>query len=133
MNEYTSEFNASYSSNYTQKKAKPKRIGSLSSLAQVLPGVCDGLQLDKKINEMALLALFPGQVEGLCGQVAAQGTRAIRLKKQGYKMLLVVKVSNAALASELTFQVPALKEALNRFQPQTGITVDQIQLVVGSL
>lgn len=128
-----SDYKSEYPSSYSKKKAKPQRIGSLSSLANVLPGVCDGLQLDKKINEMALLALFSKQVEGLCGKVAADGTRAMRLKKQGYKMLLVVKVSNAALASELTFQVPALKEALNRFQPQTGITVDQIQLVVGSL
>jgi hypothetical protein len=122
-----------YPSYYPKKTVKPKRIGSLSSLANVLPGVCDGLQLDKKINELALMALWPKQVEGLCGKVAADSTRAVRLKKQGYKTLLMVKVSNSALASELSFQVHALKDALNRFQPQTGITVDQIQLVVGSL
>ena len=135
MSDHPSEYSDAYpnANSYRKKKAKPQRVGSLSSLANVLPGVCDGLQLDKKINELALLALFPRQVEGLCGKVAAEGTRAIRLRKQGYKMVLLVKVANAALASELTFQVSVLKDALNRFQPQPGITVDQIQWVVGSL
>jgi len=118
---------------YSRKKAKPTRTGSLNSLAQVLPGVCDGLQLDKKINELAFLALWPRQAEGICGKSTAESTKAIKLKKQGEKIILLVKVAHAALASELGFQLPAMKEALNRFHPQTGISVDHIQLVVGSL
>ena len=122
-----------YPPSYSKKTAKPKRVGSLSSLAQVLPGVCDNLQLDKKINELAFLALWPRQVAGLCGQVTADNTKAIKLKKQGYKTILLVRVSNAALASELSFQIAILKEVLNRFQPQTGIAIDHIQLMVGSV
>jgi hypothetical protein len=118
---------------YPKKSAKPKRVGSLNSLAQVLPGVCDNLQLDKKINEMAFLALWPRQVEGICGKVAAENTRAFKLRKQGDKTVLMVKVTHATLASELGFQVTSIMEALNRFQPQTGIFADQIQLIVGSL
>jgi len=118
---------------YAKKSTKPKRTGSLASFAQVLPGVCDGLQLDRKINEMAFLALWPKQVEGICGKIAAENSRAVRLAKQGDKICLFVKVVHATLASEMGFQVPALKEALNRYQPQTGITVDQIRLEVGSL
>ena len=118
---------------YAKKPVQPKRIGSLSSLAQVLPGVCDGLQLDKKINELAVLALWPRQVEGICGKIAMENSKAVRLKKQGNKTLLMVKVQHAALASELAFHLGDLKDALNRFHPQTGITVDVIQLVVGSL
>jgi hypothetical protein len=115
------------------KRRDPKRIGSLSSLADVLPGVCEGLELDKKIHEMALLALWPKQVALLAGSHAAENSRAVRLKKQGYQTILLVRVAQAALASELGFQVPALKEALNRFTPQTGLTIDHIQLTVGSL
>jgi len=118
---------------YSKKPAQPKRIGSLSSLAQVLPGVCDGLQLDKKINELAVLALWPRQVEGICGKIAMENSKAVRLKKQGDRTLLLVKVKHATLASELAFHLGALKDTLNRFHPQTGITVDVIQLVVGSL
>jgi hypothetical protein len=118
---------------YSKKPAQPKRIGSLSSLAQVLPGVCDGLQLDKKINELAVLALWPRQVEGICGKIAMENSKAVRLKKQGNRTLLMVKVQHATLASELAFHLSGLKDALNRFHPQTGITVDMIQLVVGSL
>lgn len=112
---------------------KNKRVGSLSTLADVLPGLCQDLELDKKVNELALLALWPKQVAMVAGQVAADHSKAIRLKKQGYKTTLLVRVSNAALASEMTFQIPVIQEALNRFSPQTGIAVDHIQLTVGSL
>jgi hypothetical protein len=111
----------------------PKRVGSLSSLANILPEVCEGLKLDEKINEMALLALWPKQVEAIAGSHAAQNSRAVRLKKQGYQTILLARVNQAALASELGFHLPLIKEALNRFTPQTGFTVDQIQLTVGSL
>ena len=117
----------------TKKSTKPKRVGSLASFAQVLPGVCDDLKLDRKINEMAFLALWPKQTEDICGKIAAENSRAVRLAKHGDKICLFVKVTHATLASEMGFQLPALKEALNRFQPQTGIRVDQIRLDVGSL
>lgn len=118
---------------YSKKSAKPVRAGSLSSLAQVLPGVCDDLKLDDKINELAFMALWPRQVEGICGKTVAESTRAVKLKKNGLKMVLLVKVAHASLATELGFHVTTLKDALNRFQPQTGIAIDQIQLTVGSI
>lgn len=120
-------------SEYRRSSRKPKRVGSLNSLADVLPGVCQNLQLDKKINEMALMALWPKQVEGIAGKTASENSKAIQLKKQGYQTTLLVRVSNAVMASELSFHVMMLKEALNKFTPQTGITVDRIQLTVGSL
>lgn len=120
-------------SDYRPYSKKPKRAGSLAAFSDVLPKVCQNLDLDKKVNEMALLALWPKQVAGIAGQVAASNTKAVRLRKQGYQTILSVTVSNAALASELSFQIPALKEALNRFTPQTGLTVDQIKLNVGTV
>lgn len=114
-------------------KKKPNRVGSLSAFSEVLPKVCQDLELDKKVNEMALLALWPAQVAGLAGQSASENTRAIRLRKQGYQTILSVKVTNAALASELSFHIPSLKAALNGYKAQTGLTVDQIKLSVGSL
>lgn len=118
---------------YYSKKRKPNRVGSLASLADVLPGLCQNLELDKKVNEMALLALWPRQMEILMGPEFLQNTRAIRLKKRGYQRILFVKVSNASLASALSFQLPVLKAALNGFSPQTGLTVDDIQLSVGTV
>lgn len=120
-------------SNYRSSRKKNKRVGSLSTLADILPALCQDLDLDKKVNELALMALWPKQVAGIAGQVAADHSKAVRLKKQGHQTTLLVRVSNAAMASELSFQVPAIKEALNKFSPQTGLTVDQIQLTVGSI
>jgi hypothetical protein len=112
---------------------KPQRVGSLSSLGDVLPGLYRDLDMDKKVNEFALLGLWPSLVQTFLGVSGAAQTRAFRLRKQGYQTVLMVKVSNAALASELSFQLMHLKEALNGYTPQTGLTVDRIQLMVGSL
>lgn len=112
---------------------KPRPPESLSSLAEILPTLCRDLDIDKKVNELALLALWPRQVEAVAGAVAAAQSKAVRLKKQGDRLILVVKVANAALASELGFHVPVIKEALNRFKPQTGLAIDQIQLSVGTI
>lgn len=120
-------------SGYSSFPKKPKRVGSLSAFSDVLPKVCQDLELDKKVNEMALLALWTRQVEVVVGKVAADNTRAVRLRKKGYQTVLSVKVTNASLASELGFHVPALKESLNAFSPQTGLSIDLIQLSVGTL
>lgn len=116
-----------------RKTRKPERAGSLASLSDVLPVLYRDLDMEKKVNEFAFLALWPKLVETLAGPMMASQTRAIRLKKQGYRTHLLVKVSNAVLASELGFQLLALKDALNGYHPQTGIQIDQIQMVVGVL
>ncbi|WP_303672796.1 DUF721 domain-containing protein [Vampirovibrio chlorellavorus] len=114
-------------------RKKPTRVGSLAAFSEVLPQICQNLELDKKVNEMALLALWPQQVSQLAGATLGQNTRAVRLRKQGYQTVLFVKVANAALASELTFHIPVLLNALNGYKAQTGLTVDRIQVSVGSL
>lgn len=119
---------------YGKKGKKPGRVGSLAAFSDVLPQLCQSLELDKKVNELALLALWPQQVTAVMGQSqVAQQSRAVRLRKQGYQMVLAVKVANAALASEMSFHLPALIGRLNAFKAQTGLTVDRIQLTVGNV
>lgn len=112
---------------------KPDRIGSLNSLADVLPGLCQELDLENKVNELAFLRLWPSQVTALMGLESASQTQAIKLRKQGNRLTLLVRVAHAALASELSFHVQALQAALNGFEPQTSIRIDRIQFVVGAV
>ena len=116
-----------------KRSKKPDRVGSLTSFADVLPGLCQDLALDRKVNEMAVLALWPQQARLIAGEQVALQSKAVRLRKQGYEMVLLVKVASATLASELSFHTMTIKDALNGFQPQTGIRVDKIQLTVGAL
>lgn len=114
-------------------KKPHQRTGSLASLAEVLPGLCEDLALDQKVNEMALLTLWPQQAMLVTGIDTATRTKAVRLKKQGERTILQVRVEHATLAAELGFYLPAVKEALNRFAPQTGLVVDEIRLSVGKI
>lgn len=116
-----------------KKRQVPKRQGSLVSLSDVLPQVCDDLRLDQKVNELAFLALWTTQMPALLGQAAVSQSKPLYLKKQGKKRILWVKVAHAALAAELSFQLSAIQSALNAFSPQTGITIDQIQWLVGTV
>ncbi|MEM0951387.1 MAG: DciA family protein [Cyanobacteria bacterium P01_H01_bin.74] len=117
---------------YQEKKKKSiKRKGSMAVLSEVLPKVCEAVALDKKVNELAFLALWPGQATKLIGEHAVQYTRAVRVYHKAGKNTLLVMVANASLASELSFFLPALQAGLNAFSPQTQITIDQIQLQVG--
>jgi hypothetical protein len=112
---------------------KPDRVGSLNSLADVLPVLCEQLDLENKVNELAFLRLWPSRVTELMGLEAASQTQAVKLRKQGNRLTLLVKVAHAALAAELGFHVLALQTALNQFEPQTGISIHRIQFVVGSI
>lgn len=106
---------------------------AVSSLADVLPALCRDLSLDQKVNELAFLALWDSQVTAIAGPMVAGQTRAVRLQQRGARRILLVRVGHAALAAELGFHVAALKEALNRFEPQTGVRIDHIQLTVGAV
>lgn len=114
-------------------KQRTRRPGSLSTLADVLPGLSNSLHLEDKVHEMAVLSLWPSLVSLVAGEGARHGSKASRLRRQGNQTILQVKVASAALSAELGFHLPALLEALNGYAPQTGITVHRIQLSVGSL
>ncbi len=125
-------------SEYPRRRAtkQPERVGSLNTLADVLPGLYKDLKMDLKINEFALLALWPTVLTAEMGptaEIACEHTKAIKIRRQGNKITLLVKVAHAVLASELTFHTMPLLSALNAYTPQTGLKVDQIQWMVGSL
>lgn len=112
---------------------KPDRAGSLNSLADVLPGLCQELDLENKVNELAFLRLWSSQASALLGPETASQTKAVKLRKQGNLLTLLVKVAHPALASELGFHTEALQAALNRFEPQTRITIHRIQFIAGTV
>jgi hypothetical protein len=118
-----------YDKPYVPKKKKPQRVGSLSSLAGVLPQLCEQLDMNRKVQELSLLSVWPT----LVGERYASQTRASAVKKKGARTVLYVKVASASVASELSFQSEGLKEMLNGFAPQTGIKLDAIQFSIGSL
>jgi hypothetical protein len=115
------------------KPKKPQRVGSMALFGDVLPTLYRDLEMDKKVNEFAFLALWPQVVCAAVGMDIATQTQAIRLKKQGNRTILLAKVSCSALASELSFYTSTLQQALNAYAPQTGITIQRIQLSVGSV
>jgi hypothetical protein len=117
----------------SSRSKKPKRTGSMALFADVLPVLYKDLKLDKKVNEFAFLALWPQAVTAVLGVEIAMQTQATRLRRQAGKTTLYAKVSSAALASELGFYTTALQKTLNAYAPQTGITIQRIQLQVGSL
>lgn len=114
-------------------KKKPERAGSLNTLGGILPDLCRELDWDRKVNEMAFLRLWKPQAAACMGADSAAQTQAIKLRKQGARVILMVKVAHAVLASELSFYTQTLRDALNQFEPQTGVKIHQIQWIVGSL
>ena len=112
---------------------RPKRVGSLSTLADILPLLSDDLSLDRQVHQLAGLALWPRLVEPRLGPWAVLQTRALRIQTRGGRQVLVVRVEGAPLASELGFHLAALQADINRYAPQTGVVIDQIQLSVGAL
>ena len=116
-----------------KRTRKPEREGSLSSLAGVLPALCQELDFDRKVNELAFLRLWAFQATAVIGAELASQTKAIKLRRQGARVILMVKVSHATLASELSFHTKTLQDALNQFEPQTGVRIHQIQFTVGTL
>jgi hypothetical protein len=112
---------------------KPDRAGSLNSLAEVLPGLCQELDLENKVNELAFLRLWPSQASAIVGQEMASQTQAVKLRKQGNRVTLLVRVAHPALASELGFYAQAFIDALNHFEPQTRIVIHRIQFAAGTV
>src|SRR6478609_2981060 len=112
---------------------KPQRSGSLMSLGDVIPAVYQNLDMDKKVNEFAVLSLWPQALTGVLGVDIAMQTQAVKLRQAAGKMVLHVKVSSAPMASEISFYTSTLLQTLNAYAPQTGIKIDRIELRVGAV
>lgn len=108
---------------------RKRKSGEAEAVGALLGGMSRTLHLDEKAKEFALFALWQQVVGG-----SFQGrTRAVRLARQGEKLLLQVKVQDSVTASELSFYLETYREVLNEFQPQTGFRLDGIELGVGTL
>jgi len=97
-------------------------------LSDILPGVCQMLDLDGKVHEMAYLALWNAQAERILGKLRADRTEATHFKKHANgSMSLCVAVDHPTLMSELGFFTPQLVAAMNRAGSQTRVYIKKIQ------
>ena len=106
---------------------KPKRQGTpMTGIENILPIVGQQLNLEAKVQEWAVLALWAQLLpEPYCSH-----TKAVKIKRTGPKLTLLVKATNAAVASQLTFQLESWRQKLNDYARETGIHLDAIQLVL---
>jgi hypothetical protein len=127
-----------------QREHKPTPNG-YSTVSTVLTAVSDAIGFNRKVQELAVLSLWGSVSEQTLGRQLAQQTKAIKLAsvQAGLKvsstaqpaegalpLVLWVQVANPLVASELGFKKQAVLEALNRFSPQTGIAIVQLQTKV---
>lgn len=119
---------------YQQKKLNAERRAKqkfvTESVADILPSFCESISLDDRIRDMAVLRLWPTLLPDERFQAVS---RAIMLKRVGNQTHLLVRVSDATAASELSFYREQIRHALNDFASQTGVRVDDIRLHVGHL
>lgn len=103
-----------------RNKAEPARLDA------VLPATLEAMGLTRKLEELALLRLWPTVVPAPYQKTAI----ATRLQRRGNSLWLQVRVSDPLVASELGFQLGELTQKLNTYAPQTGITLAGIALQV---
>lgn len=108
------------------KRARvPRAASNLTSLASVLPDVGRALGLDRKAAELATMALW----RELTPEPYRSRSRALKLLMRGHVCVLQVGVDDGATASDLSFQLEAIRTRMNVFSAQTGVTVDRIDLM----
>lgn len=121
---------------YQYKKPKSKRSTHKKNklptpaekLSSILPKLCEEIHFDDRVKEMSLLRLW----EQLVPEPFKTHTSAKAVKKVGGKTVLMVHVRDAAMASELSFNLDQFKTMVNDFSGQTGIRLDDIRVRVGS-
>ncbi|MBX2861762.1 MAG: DUF721 domain-containing protein [Vampirovibrio sp.] len=109
------------------KRRRPK--STFVPVADVLGAVTEDLKLDQRVQEFALLNLWPQ----LVGEPYAGCSKASRISRRGNETVLTVKVSDSAMASQMGFLLPTVQTKLNSYKAQTGIQVDKINVQVGKI
>jgi hypothetical protein len=110
-------------------EALPAYQAGYASLQAIFPTVAKQIGFDKKLAELALL----GAWQGIVGEPLATYTKAIKVQQRGHEKRLLVAVQNPSLATELSFQLRELLSKLNKLAPQTGITLQGIDVKVGGV
>jgi hypothetical protein len=112
-----------------KKRDRKHRNRPIASVAQILSQVTENLAIDQKVHELALLALWPQVVE----DSLRDRTKAVRIVQEAGRHILWVRVKDAVTAGELSFQTETIREKLNQYSPQTGLSLHGIRLKIGSL
>jgi hypothetical protein len=111
---------------YNPRSAAPVDV---LRLADILPEVASLMQLDQTVARLAVTALWPEVMQRL--NLAHLHSQATRLTRQGTQTLLWVRVPSAPGAALLGLQLPQVRAELNKYTPQTGVSIDAIRLRVG--
>jgi hypothetical protein len=110
----------------SKRPGAPKNAPA-QNIADILPMVGRMLNLDSKVKGFSILALWDRIIDPrFVGQC-----RAVKIRRAGNQIRLLVQASSAAVASELSFSLHQYCDKLNQFTPQTGMTIHQIDLTVG--
>lgn len=110
-----------------QTHKKRRRKGDAESLSAILPAVGKALNLDKKIQEWAVLSLWAQVVD----EPFREKTRALKIRFSERRNHLLVWASNSAVAAELAFHLENYRQKLNAYGSQTGISIHRIDLHLG--
>jgi hypothetical protein len=118
-----------YRKQLAKGEALPAYQAGYASLQAIFPEVAKQIGFDKKLAELALL----GAWNGIVGTPLSLYTKAIKVQQRGAEKRLLVAVQNPSLATELSFQLSQLLPKLNKLAPQTGITLQGIDVKVGGV
>ena len=97
------------------------------SVSQILPEASRQMGLDRKAREWSICQLWERIAEPFRTM-----TYARQVTQQGDQNILKVEVFDSVTASGLQYQLPQLMKQLNQYAPQTGMTVDKIDIQVVS-
>ena len=119
---------------FPSRRNPPGKKTPTQKLADILPALCETMQLDEKVGELSVLRLWPTVLSQVLHDdrfiACSQGARILQ---QADRNILIVRVENATLAGELSFAREQLLATLNTYTPQTGIHLHEIRLQVASL
>jgi|GEM_PF-5107268 len=95
----------------------------------ILDTVAKNIGMDQKALEFALLQLWPLVVP----EAYRTCSKAKAITHRGKAVWIRINVSSGAMATELSFEREELLDALNKYSPQTKITLAGIDIKVGKV
>jgi hypothetical protein len=105
---------------------REKKSMEMTLFSDVLPAVGKQLNLESTVQKWAVLQLWSQVVEA----PFLDQTEAYRIKTTSLETVLFVKARTAYIAQELQFQLKTILVKLNVYAPQTGMTIDRIEVKV---
>ena len=104
------------------------------SFSELIPSLSETLELEKKTAHLAVIDLWQTMLQNTAPQYVSftEAIKVITKKTNDEKIenILLVSVSDALIASNMQFICDSLCNALNDYTPQTGVTINGIQMQV---